>query len=114
MAMSLSRRPRDLHRNGLECTHMISRISDLRIQQAQQHGCIVGLPKDFAEEVAALADFLMDCHIWSDVTLPFDGKVMPHGAGFWRVPLRDGWWLKFAWVPPYGPVDVQLWQDGDG
>lgn len=93
---------------------MVSRITDLRVQQAQQHGCIVGLPKDFAEEVAALADFLMDCRIWSDVTLVFDGEVMPHGPSHWRVPVKAGWWLVFGWTLQCGPVDLKLWREGDG
>ncbi|MCB4858231.1 hypothetical protein K7W03_01345 [Sphingobium sp. PNB] len=93
---------------------MVSRISDLRVEQAQRHGRIVGLSKDFAEEVAALADFLMDCHIWSDVTLLFDGEVIAYGPGRWRVPVADGWWLMFGWTPPFGPVELQLWHESDG
>lgn len=89
-------------------------MEDLRVQQAQQHGCIVGLPKDFAEEVAALADFLVDCHIWSDVTLLFDRDVKPHGPGRWRVPVEAGWWLMFGWTPPFGPVELELWHEDDG
>ena len=93
---------------------MTSRISDLRIQQAQQHGAIVGLPKAFAEELAALADFLLDCHLWSDVTLLFEGEVIAHGPGRWRVPIEDGWWLVFGWLPPFGPVELELWWADNG
>ncbi len=93
---------------------MVSRISDIRVEQAQRDGRIVGLPKDFAEEVAALVDFLIDCHIWSDLTLPFDGEVMAHGPGRWRVPVQDGWWLMFGWIPLFGPVELQLWHESDG
>ncbi|RWH69159.1 hypothetical protein [Mesorhizobium sp.] len=93
---------------------MKSRISDLRVLQAQQHGRIVGLPKTFAEEVAALADFLMDCHLWSDVTLPFEGEIVGCGPGRWRVPVAAGWWLMFDWVQRFGPVELQLWHEDDG
>lgn len=92
---------------------MVSRISDLRVEQARRHGRIVGLPTDFAEEVAALSDFLVDCHAWSDVSLPFDGAVDPHGTDRWRVPVDNDWWLTFRWDPPFGPVDLELWHDDD-
>ncbi|MGX9181802.1 hypothetical protein [Mesorhizobium sp. BHbdii] len=93
---------------------MTSRISDLRVLQAQQHGCIVGLPKAFAEEVAALADFLMDCHLWSDATLLFEGEIVGCGRGRWRVPVTAGWWLVFDWMRPIGSVELQLWHEDDG
>ncbi len=93
---------------------MNSRIADLRVHQAQQHGRIVGLPAAFAEEVAALADFLMNCHYWSDVTMLFEDEIVVHGAGRWRVPVADGWWLMFGWARPFGPVELILWREDDG
>lgn len=92
---------------------MVLRIIDLRIEQAQRHGRIVGLPKVFAEEVAALADFLLACHMWSDVILPFDGEVIRHGGGRWRIPMkgRSGWWMTFKWMRPFGPIELELWRE---
>jgi hypothetical protein len=93
---------------------MNSRIADLRVQQAQQHGRIVGLPTAFAEEVAALADFLMDCHYWTDVTLIFENEIVAYAAGRWRIPVADGWWLSFGWVRPFGAIELALWRIDDG
>ena len=93
---------------------MSPRVSDLRVHQAQQHGVIVGLPKPFAEEVAALADFLMDCHLWSDVTLPFEEELVAHSPTSWRVPVEGKWWLMFDWAKPFGPVALRLWHEDDG
>jgi hypothetical protein len=90
---------------------MVSRISDLRVEQAQRHGRIVGLPQNIAEEVAALSDFLTDCHIWSDVALLFEDQILAHGAGRWRVPVKAGWWLVFGWAEPFGPVELRLWHE---
>jgi len=98
----------------LEFQDVTFRISDLRVRQAQQHGRIVGLPKAFAEEVAALADFLMDCHLWSDVTLLFDGEIVQQGQGVWGVPVTGDWWLVFGWESPLGPVELRLWREEDG
>jgi hypothetical protein len=93
---------------------MVSRIRDLRVEQAQRHGRIVGLPEAFAEEVAALADFLTDTHLWSEVTLVFEDEIVRHAAERWRVPVAEGWWLIFGWVTPFGPVEMELWREDDG
>jgi hypothetical protein len=93
---------------------MVARIADLRVQQAQRHGRIVGLSKCFAEEVAALADFLVHCRLWSDVTLPFDGQVEKHGQTRWRVPVGAGWWIVFGWIASFGPVELEMWHEDDG
>lgn len=94
---------------------MTSRISDPRVGQAWQHGCIDGLPEQVAGEVGALASFLLSCHIWSDVTLAFEeGAVTGHGPGRWRVPVTEDWWIVFAWLPPVGPTALELWHVDDG
>lgn len=110
----LSRHQRGSLHPGLEKQKVTSRISDLRVQQAQEHGRIVGLPAIFAQEVAALADFLTDCRIWSDVTLTFDGEVVTHCPGRWRVPVNGEWWILFNWLKGVGPLEMRLWREDDG
>lgn len=92
---------------------MSPRISDLRVHQAQQHGVIVGLPNLFVEEVAALADFLLDCHLWSDVTLLFAQDIVAHSPTAWRIAVEGRWWLMFDWAKSLGPVDLRLWHEDD-
>ena len=87
---------------------MTHRITDLRVQQAQSAGIIVGLPRAFAEDVAIIADVLSDCHIWTDVLSMFPGEVERHDPGTWKVPVAPGWWMLFGWQAPWGPVELRL------
>jgi hypothetical protein len=86
---------------------VISRISDLRVTQAQQFGLIVGLPREEAHQIAMIADLLTATHTWDDLTFMFDG-LAHHTGPVWIVPVNAKWTMAFEWVDGFGPVNIHL------
>lgn len=86
---------------------VIARIADLRVAQAQRHGIVVGLPRETARRIAAVADFLAVASEWRDLAFMFDALERHEGSG-WKVPVDRRWWLAFGWVEGIGPVELRL------
>lgn len=86
---------------------MVSRISDLRVTQAQEFGVIVGLPRDDAYQIAMIADLLTATHDWGDLTFMFD-RLAHHAGPVWTVPVTPQWTLAFEWMEGFGPINIHL------
>lgn len=86
---------------------MISRISDLRVIQAQRFGVIVGLPRDDAYQIAIIADLLTATYDWGDLTLMFDG-LAHHAGPLWSVPVNANSAMAFEWIEGFGPFNIHL------
>lgn len=86
---------------------MTFRITDLRVAQAQRHGVVVGLSRDTAQRIAAIADFLGVASEWRDLEFMFDELERYEGSG-WKMAVDDRWWLAFEWAVGVGPVNVRL------
>jgi hypothetical protein len=87
---------------------MNQRIIDIRIAQAQAHGVIVGLPKPFAEAVAAIADVLTQVHEWIDVVFMFEGDLSHVSGQTWSIRVDMTWSVLFEWEPPWGAINMRL------
>ena len=86
---------------------MTVRIADLRVVQAQRHGVVVGLPRETARRIAAVADFLAAASEWRDLAFLFD-ELERHGGRGWKVAADRRWRLAFEWVEGIGPVNLRL------
>ena len=86
---------------------MIVRVADLRVVQAQRHGVVVGLARETAQRIAAIADFLGAAGEWKDLAFMFDELERHEGSG-WKVRVDRRWWLAFEWAEGVGPVNVRL------
>ena len=86
---------------------VISRVSDIRIIQAQRHGMIVGLPREDAYHIAMTADLLTVCTDWTDVHFGFPGLAR-HSGRTWRIPVDQRWNMLFEWIPGFGAVNIRL------
>lgn len=86
---------------------MPQRISDLRVEQAQRHGRVVGLSRDVSETIAYAADLLASTVEWQDLAFLFDDMQQLPG-GDWSIPLDRNWAIGFKWMPGVGPVEIRL------
>ena len=89
---------------------MTRRFRDPRVQSAYERGEASGLSPDLAQGLGGLTQYLLDCRIWSDLTLVLE--VVPCGPGRWRVPLGEGWWVVLSWDAQWGAVELELRREG--
>jgi hypothetical protein len=66
------------------------RVADLRVAQAQRHGIVVGLPRETARRIAAVADFLAVASEWRDLAFLFD-ELERHELRGWKVAVDHRW-----------------------
>lgn len=86
---------------------MTVRVADLRVVQAQRHGVVVGLPRETARRIAAVADFLAAASEWRDLAFLFD-ELERYEVRSWKVAVDGRWWLAFEWAEGIGPVNLRL------
>jgi len=87
---------------------MNQRVIDIRVQQAQTYGVIVGLPKHVAEEIAEIADALEHAHYWTDVLALFGSDLRQLTGSTWGIRVDQQWSVLFEWESPWGAINIRL------
>jgi plasmid maintenance system killer protein len=85
---------------------MYAKVSDIRVIQAQRHGIIVGLPRELAEQIARVADYLLASTTWGDIKFLF--SELQRDGEQWSIPLNSDWSIAFRWTDGLAAFDIHL------